>query len=179
MKMQPTATQTNPRTKARHPRLRMTVNRTNLSCTQHAFRGYQVQDALNRRQRRSPVINRRLADDPRLPTYNRLAYEHFHIYNRRTTTITQPGTFPGSSLPISCFAPGTKVWTLTGRMPIGQIKIGDRVLAQNVESGELAYKPVLAVTTRPPGTRMKIGLGPDASCPRPPIRFGSWAKAGR
>jgi hypothetical protein len=61
----------------------------------------------------------------------------------------------------SCFAPGTKVWTLTGRMPIAQIKIGDRVLAQNVESGELAYKPVLAVTTRPPGTRMKVGLGAD------------------
>ena len=69
---------------------------------------------------------------------------------RTTTSIT----VNGANLPRthSCFAPGTKVWTLTGRMPIAQIKIGDRVLAQNVESGELAYKPVLAVTTRPPGT---------------------------
>ena len=58
----------------------------------------------------------------------------------------------------SCFAPGTKVWTLTGRQPIEKIKVGDRVLAQDVESGELAYKPVLAVTLRPPGPRMKIGL---------------------
>jgi hypothetical protein len=56
----------------------------------------------------------------------------------------------------SCFAPGTKVWTLCGRQAIETIKVGDRVLAQNVESGELAYKPVLAVTIRPPGPLMKI-----------------------
>ena len=60
--------------------------------------------------------------------------------------------------PHSCFAPGTKVWALAGRTPIEQIKIGDRVLAQDVESGQLAYKPVMAVTIRPPGPRMKIGL---------------------
>ena len=59
----------------------------------------------------------------------------------------------------SCFAPGTQVWTLTGRQPIEKIKIGDCVLAQDVESGELAYKPVLAVTVRQPGPRMRVGLG--------------------
>jgi hypothetical protein len=74
-------------------------------------------------------------------------------------------------IPHSCFAPGTKVWTLTGRMPIGQIKVGDRVLAQNVESGELAYKPVLAVTTRSPGTRIKIGLGSDTITSTPSHPF--------
>ena len=54
-----------------------------------------------------------------------------------------------SMAPCSCFAPGTKVWTMTGRRPIEGIKIGDCVLAQDVESGELAYKPVLGVTIRP------------------------------
>ena len=62
----------------------------------------------------------------------------------------------------SCFVAGTKVWTLTGRQPIEKIKVGDRVLAQDVETGELAYKPVLAVTTRAPGRWMKIGLGGES-----------------
>jgi hypothetical protein len=73
--------------------------------------------------------------------------------------------------PHSCFAPGTKVWTQTGRIPIGQVKIGDRVLAQNVESGELAYRPVVAVTTRGPGTRLKMGLGPDSIMSTPTHPF--------
>jgi hypothetical protein len=61
----------------------------------------------------------------------------------------------------SCFAPGTKVWTLSGRLPIEQIKVGDRVLSQNVETGELIYKPVFAVTVRKPGPKMKVGLGEE------------------
>jgi hypothetical protein len=71
----------------------------------------------------------------------------------------------------SCFAPGTKVWTLTGRQPIEKIKVGDRVLAQDVDSGELAYKPVLAVTIRPPGPWMKIGLGSEAIMATPSHPF--------
>ena len=63
--------------------------------------------------------------------------------------------------PHSCFAPGTKVWTLTGSLPIEQMKVGDRVLAQEVESGELAYKAVLAVTVRKPGPRMQVRLGAE------------------
>ena len=39
-----------------------------------------------------------------------------------------------------------------------EIRIGDRVLAQDVETGELAYKPVLQTTIRPPNR------------PRPPQR---------
>lgn len=62
---------------------------------------------------------------------------------------------------MSCFAPGTKVWTLLGRRPIEQIQVGDRVLAQDVETGEVAYKPVLSVTTRPPAPRIKISVGAD------------------
>jgi intein/homing endonuclease len=62
----------------------------------------------------------------------------------------------------SCFAPGTKVWTQTGRTAIEKIKVGDRVLAQDVDTGELAYKPVLGVSIRPPQERLKIGVGADS-----------------
>jgi hypothetical protein len=62
---------------------------------------------------------------------------------------------------LSCFAPGTKVWTLTGQRPIEQIKPGDRVLSQDVETGELQYKPVLMLTINPAGHPMKIEVGSE------------------
>ena len=125
---------------------------------------------------------------PSKPVVYKNAFRGYQVYDapQPTTGSRAPGYQPTSgaratsSLSVngvnippahSCFAPGTKVWTLTGRMPIGQIKIGDRVLAQNVESGELAYKPVLAVTTRPPGTRIKVGLGPDTITSTPTHPF--------
>jgi len=61
----------------------------------------------------------------------------------------------------SCFSGDTPVWTLTGEVPIKQIKFGDRVLSQDPETGELAFKPVLAVTTREPSRMIKIGLGSE------------------
>ncbi|HEY4308151.1 MAG TPA: polymorphic toxin-type HINT domain-containing protein [Pirellulales bacterium] len=50
---------------------------------------------------------------------------------------------------IACFVPGTIVWTATGKMPIEEVHVGDLVLAQDVESGELGYKPVAKVTKGP------------------------------
>src|SRR5262249_27558788 len=59
----------------------------------------------------------------------------------------------------SCFAAGTPVWTESGPMAIETIQIGDRLLAQDIDSGELAYKPVVATTIRPakPLVRLQIG----------------------
>ncbi len=51
---------------------------------------------------------------------------------------------------VSCFTAGTPVWTEVGLTPIEKIRIGDRVLAKDIETGELAYKPVLQTTVRPP-----------------------------
>ncbi|MGZ0174856.1 MAG: polymorphic toxin-type HINT domain-containing protein, partial [Planctomycetales bacterium] len=48
----------------------------------------------------------------------------------------------------SCFAAETAVWTETGLKPIESIRIGDRVLSKNVESGELAFRSVLKTTVR-------------------------------
>ncbi len=56
----------------------------------------------------------------------------------------------------SCFAAGTPVITEHGPKPIEEILLGDRVLAQDVETGEIAFKPVLKVTVRPPVELMKV-----------------------
>jgi len=60
---------------------------------------------------------------------------------------------------MSCFIAGTPVWTEDGPVAIEAIKVGDRVLSQNIETGELAYKPVLRTTVRPakPLVRVKVG----------------------
>jgi hypothetical protein len=60
--------------------------------------------------------------------------------------------------PHSCFPAGTPVRTQTGLAPIETIRPGDRVLAQDVDTGELAYKLVLATTSRPPADLLKISL---------------------
>ena len=57
-----------------------------------------------------------------------------------------------------CLAAGTPVWTETGLVAIEKIRIGDRVLAQNPQTGELAYKPVLRTTIRPRGRLTQIHL---------------------
>jgi hypothetical protein len=56
----------------------------------------------------------------------------------------------------SCFMPGTIVWTETGPAPIESVQIGDRVLAQDLETGELAYKLVLGTTIRPPSEILRV-----------------------
>jgi hypothetical protein len=57
-----------------------------------------------------------------------------------------------------CFARGTLVWTKTGQQPIETLELGDLVLAQNVDTGELAYKPVIGRTVRPPSPILKLSF---------------------
>jgi hypothetical protein len=70
--------------------------------------------------------------------------------------------YQASFTPMSCFAKGTPVWTLSGQKPIEQIKVGDRVLAQHPETGELTYKGVLVTTLRPPSAMLTIRAGKSA-----------------
>ena len=58
----------------------------------------------------------------------------------------------------SCFPRGTQVWTETGLRPIEQIQPGDLVLAQDPDTGQLAYKSVLQATLRPPAPLVRIRL---------------------
>lgn len=50
----------------------------------------------------------------------------------------------------SCLVAGTPVWTEKGFIAIEKIRVGDRVLAKDITTGELAYKPVLKTTEREP-----------------------------
>jgi hypothetical protein len=66
----------------------------------------------------------------------------------------KPGVFASS-----CFPAGTTIMTADGPRPIEQLRIGDRVLSQDVESGELALNPVQATTWRPPVALIRITSG--------------------
>jgi hypothetical protein len=58
----------------------------------------------------------------------------------------------------SCLAAGTPVWTDAGPVAVEKIKVGDRVLAQDAETGELAYKPVMHTTVRLKADLVKLDL---------------------
>jgi hypothetical protein len=55
-----------------------------------------------------------------------------------------------------CLAAGTTVWTLEGHKAIEKVQIGDQVLSQDPETGELAYKPVVATTLRPAAPLIRL-----------------------
>jgi hypothetical protein len=59
----------------------------------------------------------------------------------------------------ACFVPGTLVWTVTGKVPIEKVDVGDWVLAQDVNTGELTYKPVSITTVGPPLPLAEIHVG--------------------
>lgn len=58
-----------------------------------------------------------------------------------------------------CLAASTLIWTAQGPQAIEKTRVGDLVLSQHPETGELAYKPVLRTTTRPPGQLITIEAG--------------------
>jgi hypothetical protein len=57
-----------------------------------------------------------------------------------------------------CFVAGTPVWTMSGPMQIENIKVGELVLTQNTDSGELTFKPVLNTTIRPSGPLIELHI---------------------
>lgn len=60
--------------------------------------------------------------------------------------------------PFTCFPGETLVSTETGRRPIKDIQVGDYVLSEDAESGELSYQPVLTTTTRESDAIVEIYL---------------------
>jgi hypothetical protein len=81
----------------------------------------------------------------------------------------------------SCFAAGTPVWTQSGPVSIELIQVGDLVLAQDIPSGELAYKPVLVATVNPPRDLLTLRTGDDSIVSTKGHRFwtsgSGWMKA--
>ncbi|HAY80201.1 MAG TPA: hypothetical protein DCY79_10390 [Planctomycetaceae bacterium] len=68
----------------------------------------------------------------------------------------------GGMTTMDCLAPGTPVWTASGARPIEEIQVGDLVLAQHPETGELTFKPVLDTTIRPESQLIRIYAGQDS-----------------
>ncbi|HUT95713.1 MAG TPA: polymorphic toxin-type HINT domain-containing protein [Thermoguttaceae bacterium] len=78
------------------------------------------------------------------------------VYNRQELPTPTP---PARK---ECLIAGTPVWTASGLVPIEEIRVGDRVLSQNPHTGELAYKPVLRTTLRPPVRLVKVVFDGEA-----------------
>ena len=88
------------------------------------------------------------------------AYQYDKPTYRRRVGYADPYYVPTMHITmISCFPEGTKVRAATGLVDIQSILPGDRVLSQDVESGELAYKIVLERTERPASELIRISVG--------------------
>jgi Pretoxin HINT domain len=59
---------------------------------------------------------------------------------------------------MSCFIAGTLVRTLDGQRAIERLLVGDQVLSQDVTTGALSYRPVLAVHHNAPSPTLRIKL---------------------
>ncbi len=94
-------------------------------------------------------------------------WDWWYDYNGYYRPEELPVNYSGSSTnnysrPVirsECFVAGTTVWTISGPMAIESVKVGELVLARNPESGELAYKPVIDLTTRPTSQLIETHLG--------------------
>jgi hypothetical protein len=103
------------------------------------------------------------ASDGETPEYEQRVADASHRYYRapegHSYRINPP---PPPPRKLSCFAAGTLVWTKTGLRAIEKLEIGDLVLAQSAESGELAYKPVIGRTVRTPSPILKLSFENDS-----------------
>ncbi len=81
-----------------------------------------------------------------------------YAYNDdRSYSVPTPVTVAGGRS-CECFTRGTPIWTKAGLRPIESLKMGDLVLAQDVETGELAYKPIVGTTVRPPSPVVRLTI---------------------
>jgi hypothetical protein len=62
---------------------------------------------------------------------------------------------------MSCLLAGTPISTDQGLVAVERLKPGDLVLARDIETGELAYKPVIHTTLRPKKQLLRITAGKD------------------
>jgi hypothetical protein len=99
----------------------------------------------------------------------RASQETYAVNETRRATVGRPaavGRQMSLQMRHSCFPAGTTVWTDHGPAAIETIQIGDRVLSQDVDSGELAWKPVLRTTAgAPTADLMCLTVKGEEICP--------------
>lgn len=61
----------------------------------------------------------------------------------------------------SCLAAGTLVWTEAGAVPVEKVRVGDRVLACDPNTGALELKPVLRTTFNANAPTIKLQIGSE------------------
>lgn len=85
-----------------------------------------------------------------------LNYDQSWYFDGRTArrTTVQPVRY--QRIQMSCLAPGTPIQTETGPRAVETIEPGDRVLAQDIETGELSLKPVFARTCREKAKQVRV-----------------------
>lgn len=88
------------------------------------------------------------------------------VYRQVQITDPVPITGIGSGIQSGggggeCLVAGTLIWTASGPKAVDKVQRGDLVLAQDPDSGELAFKPVLQTTTRPRGKIVKFTAGQE------------------
>ena len=71
----------------------------------------------------------------------------------------------------ACFAAGTPVLTRSGPRPIETLSVGDQVVSQDPASGEVAFRPILAVFHNPPAATLKVDTATDSIVATPIHRF--------
>ena len=85
-------------------------------------------------------------------SYNDLYYDEHPIDVYSEVAYIQP------PITHSCFKAGTPVWSPGGLVPIEQISVGDLVLSQHVDTGEIAFRPVLQTTLGRPVETVSIAV---------------------
>jgi hypothetical protein len=80
----------------------------------------------------------------------------------RQTSIGTHSDLGPMLIQYSCLVAGTPIQTTRGLVPVDKIQIGDLVVSQNIETAELAIKPVILTTVRPPKETFRIDLGGDS-----------------
>lgn len=125
---------------------RRQVKEANLEIAERNFR---IREVL------SNVFEGDLGEDPRAYWESWTAYNELHI-PEHPVYLAADGNSNTYCEIMSCFAPGTLVWTQAGPRPIEQIVAGEMVLSQNPSTGELAYRSVLQRTVRPPAAMVSI-----------------------
>ncbi|WZO99152.1 polymorphic toxin-type HINT domain-containing protein [Isosphaeraceae bacterium EP7] len=71
----------------------------------------------------------------------------------------------------NCFAQGTPVRTADGPRPIETLRIGDRVLVQDQDDGQLRVQPIVQVYHNQPSPTLRIALGDESVVATPIHRF--------
>lgn len=88
-------------------------------------------------------------------------------YAYKSTTPEEKPTYydfvavPTTPPHTACFAAATPVRTLEGLRPIESLRVGDRVLSQNANTGAISFQPVLAIHHNPPAATLKLKFGSE------------------